>query len=199
MIKIAITGGIACGKSTVATMLLEAGVPVCDADDLSREALTTGSPQFRRVIELFGAAMLQPNGELDRAALAARVFSDMTGRKRLEEIVHPVVLDGWTRWLEAREEEGCPLATVVIPLLFEGGFTKGWDAIICVTASKAVQMERLEARGHTEQEARQRIVSQMFVREKECRSDFVIINNSSTGILRRQIDTLLKRIVEKAP
>ncbi|MBL7114666.1 MAG: dephospho-CoA kinase [Kiritimatiellae bacterium] len=198
MIKIAITGGIACGKSTVATMLLEAGVPVCDADDVSREALATGSPQFRQVVELFGAAILQPNGELDRAALAARVFSDITARRRLEEIVHPVVFDGWTRWLEARAEEGCSMVAVVIPLLFEGGFAAGWDALVCVTASEIVQMERLVTRGHTVEEARQRMASQMCVREKEYRSDFVIINDSSKGVLRRQIDTLLKRIVEKA-
>ena len=173
-------------------------VAVCDADDVSREILAPGSPQLSQVVETFGAGVLRSSGDLDRAALAAEVFRDAEARGKLEAIVHPEVRERWRRWLKAREEDGCPVAAVVIPLLFEGGFEDGWDVVVCISALEAVQMERLIGRGHTDAEARQRIAAQMQVREKERRSDFVLINNTSKGVLRRQMEKLLERIVEKS-
>ena len=197
MIKIALTGGIACGKSTVAAILSETGVPVCDADDLAREVLTTGSPQLRQVVEALGDAVLLPDGSLDRVAVAERVFRDAGARCRLEAIVHPAARTRWEQWLQDCEAKGCRAAVVVIPLLFEGDFDKGWDATVCVSAQAAVQVARLAVRGYTETEAGLRIASQMPTLEKERRADFVIINNASKSVLRRQTETLLERIVEK--
>jgi dephospho-CoA kinase len=195
MIKIAVTGGIACGKSTVGTMLMRQGVAVCDSDVLAHEAMRRGAPAFSEVLEAFGGAFLdERTGELDRTRLGVLVFSDREARERLNAIVHPHVHAAWVSWMRATDPRG--VAAVLIPLLFEAGYGTGWDAVLCVAASGRVQRSRLAARGLDPDAVAARISAQMPMEEKMARSDCVLINDGSLELLEKQLVMVMSRIRE---
>jgi dephospho-CoA kinase len=196
MIKIAVTGGIACGKTTVGLLFEEDGVAVCDADDLARVAMTQGTDVFERVRSEFGESVVCRDGELNRELLGALVFADEAAREKLNSIVHPVVRLAWENWLGGRRGMTGG-AAVIVPLLFEAGFSYGWDAVICVTCSEDVQLERLQQRGLLRDEAVGRVAAQLPNAEKQKMSDFVIVNNGTKGLLKRQALKVLGRILEK--
>jgi dephospho-CoA kinase len=190
MIRIAVTGGIACGKSTVGGLLAERGAAVGDADDWARELLQPGQAVLAQVAETFGPAVLAPDGSLDRNALAGLVFSDGRARERLNAIVHPSARGRWQVWLRGLPA-GTRVAAVIVPLLYEAGYEGGWDAVVCVSACARVQRQRLAGRGLAADEAGRRVAAQMELREKERRSDFVIVNNGSETTLASQVERIL--------
>jgi dephospho-CoA kinase len=193
-IRIAVTGGIGCGKSEAGRMLEEAGVAVCDTDDIARALLEPGEELFNRVVEYFGRDVLQSDGRLDRGALAQRVFRDEEKRSVLNEMMHPVIGGRWRDWARKKREQGRDVA-VLIPLLYETGEQRaGWDAVLCVTASPELVWQRLRQRGMRDEDIAARIASQMPLNEKEERADFVIRNEGTREDLRCRTNQVLQAI-----
>lgn len=193
MISIAITGGIACGKSVVAAQVSRRGVPVCEADEIGHAVLRKGSRVFDEVVSAFGLAILDPDsGEIDRTGLARIVFSDPVKLKRLNELTHPEILRRLHQWVSDRGD-GDAVAGVV-PLLYEAGDERRWNVVICVAAPEKEQMERLARRGLSEADARARIASQMPLGQKMERADYVLYNGGSVELLEEQTDRVLRRI-----
>ncbi len=196
MKKIALTGGIACGKSLAGSILVEAGVPVCEADHLAHDLMRTGRPVHNAVVRAFGPDILGADGEIDRSLLGKVVFGDAEKRKQLNAIVHPAVKDAIRAWLDSRPLETAA-AVVIIPLLYEAGLEEGWDAVVCVASSRALQWSRLLERGLSEEEARLRLVAQLSPAEKMNRADRVIFNNGTSENLKEQVLMAFRQIVEE--
>ncbi|MBL7076528.1 MAG: dephospho-CoA kinase [Kiritimatiellae bacterium] len=189
--KIALTGGIACGKSMAASYMLGHGVEVCEADELARDALAEGTQVYEAVVERFGRELVTESGAIDRQALAARVFRSKEDRMALNALVHPGVEAAWKAWLEDRQGA---MAVVVVPLLFETGYADGWDAVICVCALHATRIARLRERGLTEAEAEARISAQWPESEKAARADYVLWNDGAAECLEAQVARVLDSI-----
>jgi len=174
MLRTALTGGIATGKSFCLSRFAALGVPVIDADVLAREAVAPGSPALAEVAERFGAAVLYPDGSLDRAALGRIIFSDRAARAELEAIVHPRVyhrIDGWFANLPA----GVRVAIADIPLLFETGHEHDFERIIVCACEPEEQFRRLVSRDRlSAEEARARLAAQWPIDEKIRRADYVV-------------------------
>lgn len=187
MIEIGLTGGIGSGKSTVAAMLVEKGAVLIDADAIVREVQEPGTPVFKAMVERFGEGIVAADGTLDRAAVAAIVFSDPEELKALNAIVHPAVADEMTR---RREALAATDATVLldIPLLVESQYS-GLAGIIVVDVDPELAVERLvRYRGFTEEDARARISRQASREERLAIADFVIDNSGDLEHLREQVD-----------
>jgi dephospho-CoA kinase len=173
--RIALTGGIATGKTHVRARFEAHGVPTIDADTLARQALDRGTPGLAAVVARFGPEMLDSSGALDRRKLAAIVFTDPQARQDLEQIVHPVVRQAIDDWFAALDPERHPFAIADIPLLYETGRDRDFETVIVVACEPDEQLRRLMARdGVTEEEARLRIRAQMPLAEKMRLADHVI-------------------------
>lgn len=182
-----ITGGIGCGKSTVARALEQRGLRRLDSDQIVREEILT-DPEVRAVIQArHGDAVMTPAGEVDRAALAARVFPHDEERRWLEELTHPRVFAAWRRAFAAAPEQGW---AVEVPLLFEKGLENWFDFTVCVACSEPLQLARLEQRGLPRALAGQRISKQLPLARKIELSDFVLWNEGSPAFLTAQVDRL---------
>ncbi|MBO0688032.1 MAG: dephospho-CoA kinase [Candidatus Dormibacteraeota bacterium] len=203
MRTIALTGGIGTGKSTVAGLLRARGVTVIDADEAVRAVQAPGTPGLARLVEAFGPDILDPAGALDRGRLAGVAFADADARRRLEEIVHPLVRD----WMEARQREAEARGELVvvhdIPLLFESrlpagvappdggeppGFEErariaraaGFDAVLLVYAPEELQVRRLvEQRGMDPADVRARMAAQLPIERKRQLATHVIENTGT--------------------
>ena len=179
---VALTGGIACGKSAVAAVWRNLGAQVLDADDLVHAMLAPGGEAVEEVARTFGPDVVAADGGIDRARLGRRVDADPAARARLEALLHPAVIRRLREWAEGvRREGGCAVA--VVPLLFEVGMETEWDAVACVASDEQTTLERLAKRGLSPEEARARIASQWPVREKCACADLVIENNGSLAEL----------------
>lgn len=190
-----LTGGIGTGKSSVASLLRERGVPVVDADELAREAVLPGSPGLAQVLAAFGAALLEPDGSLARKRLAALVFADPDARKRLNSIIHPLVRQLSQHRFAALEQQGVTLAAYDVPLLFEVGLDQLLKPSVVVSASGEQQLRRLMLRdGLTEAEARARIAAQLPLADKCARADIVLDNDGPPSALPAQVDALVARL-----
>lgn len=191
---IGLTGSIATGKSTVAKMFRQLGIPVIDADILAREVVEPGEDAYKEVIETFGEDILLDDKTLNRKRLGEIVFTDETKRKQLNGIVHPAIRK---RMLEKRDHfirEGNQCVVLDIPLLFESKLQEFVDKILVVYADQEIQLQRLMARNEfTEEEAMQRIQSQMPVKEKASLADAVINNNSTKEETYEQLRQLLEK------
>jgi dephospho-CoA kinase len=201
MLKVALTGGIATGKSYVRGRLAALGAPTLDADRLAREAVAPGSPGFHAVVARFGSDVVAPDGTLDRARLAAIVFADEAARHDLEAIVHPVVYANIEAWLAAlaAQAPAPPLAVVDIPLLFETGRAGAFDAVVVVACAPALQVARVIARdGATEAEARRRLAAQWPIEEKVRRADLVIRTDGSFEDTDRQVQEVYAALLRRA-
>jgi dephospho-CoA kinase len=195
---IGLTGGIASGKSTVARLFAEQGVPVIDADQLAREAVAPGSVALRQIAEYFGRQVLRPDGTLDRDALAGVVFVEPAARKKLEGIVHPVIRDMAEQRLAELRDRGEPVAIYMAPLLIEAGVTDRVDEIWVVYVDRETQMQRLIARdGISAEAAGQRLAAQMPLAEKRRHGRVVIDNNGSLEELRVRVLELCRRELQK--
>ena len=180
MLKVALTGGIATGKSHVLERFRARGVPCLDADALAHGVTTEGTEASRAIAARFGQDILDRAGAVDRAKLAAIVFADETARRDLEAIVHPAVYRAIAAGLRAFELlGGSPFAIVDIPLLYETGHAADFDRVIATVCLPANQMARLIRRGLSDTEARQRLAAQMPAIDKAARADLVIETDGS--------------------
>lgn len=194
MRRIAITGGIACGKSTVGRVFEQAGIPVFDADVLAHEAMRPGGTVHRAIVRAFGRGVTGPDGAIDRAKLGAIVFADPAARARLNALVHPAVRRALARRLREAGRGGARAAAAIVPLLFEAGMDGGWDAIVCVTAPRAEVLRRLRMRGLGTRAAAARIRAQAPLREKVRRADHVLRNIGA----RRTVEAATRRLIREA-
>ena len=193
--RVALTGGIATGKSHVRARLESLGVPTVDADILARDAVAPGSAGFAAVVRRFGTEVVEADGTLNRRKVGAIVFGDPQARRDLEQIVHPYVREMMERWFVSLDPERVPFAVADIPLLFEGGREADFDAVIVAACEPETQLNRLMARdGLGEPEARQRIAAQWPLREKIARADYVIRTDGSLDDTNRQVDEIAARL-----
>lgn len=193
MLKVALTGAIGAGKSTVARLLAERGAYVVDADAIAREVVAPGTPGLAAVVAEFGPDVLAADGTLDRRALAARVFDDERARARLEAIVHPRVAARSAALIAAAP----PDAVVVydVPLLVETGRAGEFDLVVVVDVPPDVQLDRLvRLRGLDEQDARRRIAAQASRQARLAMADLVLDNSGEQGALTAQVDRLWARL-----
>ena len=181
MIRVALTGGIASGKSYCLSRFAALGAATIDADVLARQAVATGTTGFDAVRARFGAAVLTPEGGLDRDALGRLIFSDAASRRALEAIVHPVVYGAIERWSDTLLQNGQHTVAIAdIPLLFETGRESDFDAVVVAACRPAQQIERLVSRsGLTRADAERRINIQLPLADKARRADYVIDTSGS--------------------
>lgn len=167
---IALTGGIGSGKSTVAAEWVSLGATEIDADVLAREVVEPGTEGLDLVTREFGQDILNPNGTLNRSALAAKAFSSEEARKKLEAILHPLIQK------RAAEQVKNASGTVVytIPLLAETQSPLRFDKVVTISCPEEVRVDRLIRRGLTEEDARRRIAAQAKDEQREKRADIVI-------------------------
>lgn len=184
---VGLTGGIACGKSTVANMFMKLGCVIIDADKVAREVVEPGEQGLEGVIRRFGKGILDEQGRLDRKALGNIVFSDEQARHDLNTILHPLIRQRMADKKEEARKQNPPFILMDIPLLYESNQVHTVEAVIVVYVPAHLQLKRLMERDQlTMQEAQQRIESQMPIEEKKQKADF-IIDNSGT-----QADTLIQ-------
>ncbi|MCE7483021.1 MULTISPECIES: dephospho-CoA kinase [Microbacterium] len=196
---IALTGGIASGKSTIARRLEAHGAVVVDADQIVRDVQAPGTPVLAEIAAAFGDDVIDASGALDRAALGSRVFSDPDALARLNSIVHPAVRRESQRRFEAAFAED-PEALVVydVPLLVEARVDDPWDAIIVAHAPAAVRLQRLiELRGMQPQEAQNRIDAQVPDEKRLAIADVVIDTAGSLAQTQQQVDALWQRLTQE--
>jgi dephospho-CoA kinase len=198
MLRVALTGGIATGKSFCLARFAALGVPTIDADLLAREAVGPGTPGIAAIKGRFGPGVLRADGGLDRAALAALVFADDTARADLEAIIHPEVYRRISEWL-ANQPRGTRIAIADIPLLFETGHEHDFDAVVVAACEPDEQLRRLIHRDSLPVEAaRARLAAQWPISEKVKRADFVIHTDGSHLDTERQVEDVLRRLREVA-
>jgi len=195
--KIGLTGGIACGKSTVAAMLVERGAYLVDADKAAREVVLPGEPALASVVSRFGQAVLNEDGTLNRSALGAIVFSDTAKLRDLEAILHPAIRD--RMWAQMNAYEAAhpgKLIVADIPLLYETGQHKLYEGVLVVYIPRELQLKRLMEREPrlTEEQARKRINLQKDIEEKRRLADWVIDNSGSLEDTRRQADAFMRSL-----
>lgn len=186
--RVGLTGGIASGKSTVSTLLRELGAVVIDADQIARDVVARGTPGLGAVVAAFGPDVLTADGDLDRPAMAAKVFADEQARRRLEGIVHPLV-----HAEIARQEKQAPHGAVVvhdIPLLAEGGPERSaaFDAVVVVDTPEELQVARMvRDRGWSEDEARARMAAQASREQRRAIATHLIDNSGTLEQLRARV------------
>jgi dephospho-CoA kinase len=192
--RIALTGGIATGKSTVVRRLRAAGIPVVDADVVAREVVARGTPALEAIVQRFGAGVLNFEGSLDRARLGEIVFRDDAARRDLEAIVHPEVrrrIDDFFSQLPP----GTPFAVADIPLLYEAGREKDFDRVIVVASARPAQVERVMTRdGRTREDAERRVAAQWPIEDKVARADYVIRSDGTFAETDAQVAQLLRSL-----
>jgi dephospho-CoA kinase len=193
--RIALTGGIATGKSHVRARLEQAGVATIDSDVLARQAVAPGTSGLAAVAARFGPQVITPDGTLDRARLGSIVFADTEARRDLEAIIHPDVRRATDEWFASLDSSRHPFAVADIPLLFEVGRDRDFDVVIVVACDPETQVQRVMQRdGLTETAARQRLAAQLPITEKIRRANFVITTDADYEETDRQVDEVLRAL-----
>ncbi len=199
MLVVGLTGGICSGKSTVAAMFERLGAVVIDADRVAHELQVSGQPLFEAIVSAFGRQIVGEDGRIDRRRLGAIVFSDPKARARLEEILHPAIVEECERRIQQARASGAAVCLLDAALLIESGRHARFDRMVLVEASEAVQLERLMARmGLSREEVMQRIRSQMPLEEKRRHAKFVIENGGSLKETERQVRAVWKQLSAEA-
>lgn len=188
--NIGLTGGIACGKSTVSSMLVRRGALLVDADQIAREVVEPGTPVLASVIERFGADLLLPDGSLHRKKLGERIFGDQEARKALEGLLHPPIRATMRARMEAyAASDPDKLVVVDVPLLYESKLQGMFEQVMVVYISRELQLQRLMGRDKlTQEQAEKRLASQMPIEEKRALADYIIDNSGSLEDTERQLD-----------
>lgn len=196
---VGLTGGIACGKSTVARMFREDhAIPVVDADLLAREVVAPGSDGLEAVVDAFGSEFLDAEGGLDRAKMGALVFEDPEKRKLLNSIVHPRIAAAGMQAMQALQSDPAPYLIYEAALLVENELQKMFGALVVVSLQPDVQLQRLMARdASTEAEARARIDSQLPLADKVAVADWVIDNGGTEEQTRARVADVHTQLVER--
>ena len=193
--KIALTGGIACGKSLFAKFLRELGIHVIDADDVVHELEAPGGAAVPAIVSRFGSDVLAADGGIDRPALAARVFSDATARADLESIVFPMVHER----MGGSRSCATALTIHIIPLLFESHWETDYDILLCIASPVDLQISRMmQSRGYSRAHAEARLAAQWPVSEKAARCHYTVMNDSTPEHLRDEAKRLVAWLKEQA-
>lgn len=182
------------GKSTAAAFLQARGARIVDTDRLAYDLVRPGEPALGEIQNIFGKDIISPDGSLRRNELAKIVFADPAALKKLEAILHPRIRERWLAQVESWRQENCPLAIVVIPLLFETKAESHFDKVICLACSENSRRERLAARGWSSEQIQGRVAAQMPITEKMARANFVIWTEGEMENHSRQVDSILGRI-----
>jgi dephospho-CoA kinase len=195
--RVALTGGIATGKSYVRSRFENLGVPTIDSDLLAREAVAPGTAGLAAVAARFGPAVLKADGSLDRHKLAQVVFADPESRKALEAIVHPYVRSRTEDWFARLDPHRHAYAIADIPLLYEVNRDRDFEIVIVAACAAATQLKRLRDRGVSASEARQRLAAQLPLDDKIARADHVIRTDGRFEETDRQVLALHARLSEE--
>ena len=203
LFRVALTGGIATGKSHCLRRFAELGVPVIDADVVAREAVAPGTLGLAAVFDRFGSTVRAADGTLDRDALGRLVFADPASRKDLEAIVHPIVYQAIEEWF-ASQARGLaaappPFALADIPLLYETNHAADFDRVIVAACTPEQQVERLLARGTlSADDVRQRLAAQWPIAEKRQRAGYVIDTSGAKEDTNHQVVGVWERVRNEA-
>jgi len=193
-----LTGNIGSGKSTVAAMLREAGIPVLDADRISREVTAPGGSAYDAVVQAFGGEILRGDGSIDRKRLGEIVFADPGARERLERITHPAILEAMKNAIAGIDREGHRAAVVEATLIHESGRKGLFEAVISVACDRETAISRLAARdGMSRSQAEARLRAQMDADRKAVASDYVIDNSGEIEPTRRQVAAVARILLGK--
>jgi dephospho-CoA kinase len=199
MIKVGLTGGIATGKTTVASMLRDRDVPVLDADPLGHELLEPGQAAYDEVVAVFDEDILDANGKVNRTKLGGVIFADAQKRARLNQILHPRILEVTQKWFAALDgPDSPPVAVVEAALIFEARYNRNLDKIIVCWCRPEQQFERLTLRGLSVDEATQRVAAQMSLEEKRKLADETVDCSGSIEDTERQVDQLVEKLKSEA-
>jgi dephospho-CoA kinase len=196
MFLVGLTGGIASGKSTVASMLERLGAEIIDADIIAREVVEPGTDGLSKVVQAFGESVLQSDGSLSREALASVVFGNQEQRSRLEAILHPLIKE---RTSSRIATSSAAVVVYVVPLLVEANVDYPFDFVVTIESGVETQTQRLiESRGLTLAEAEARISSQATEEQRVARADFLVDGSVALTELEAQISKLWQLILQKA-
>lgn len=192
---IGLTGGIASGKSTISKMIKEIGIPIIDADEISREIVSKDSLVLKRIAKEFGEDVLNEDGTLNRKKLSNIVFRESTLLKKLNLITHPAIKNKIKEKIEEYKKSGIKCCVIDAALLIEAGFLDITDLCLLVYVDKDVQLKRLMDRDNITYEAALRIIeSQMNLDEKKKYADYLIDNNKEIEFTRQQLNNIIKEI-----
>lgn len=195
--RVGLTGGIASGKSTVASILVELGAVLIDGDQLAREVVAKGTPGLEKVVDAFGPEVLTPDGELDRPRMGQIVFNDEEQRHLLESIVHPLVFERYAELEAAAPADGVVVHD--IPLLAESGRADTFDAVVVVETPSEVQVERmLRDRGWTRADAESRIAAQATPEQRRAIATHLIVNTGSRDELRARVEAVYAELTGRS-
>lgn len=194
--RIALTGGIASGKTAVSDLFAELGVPVIDTDRIARELVQPGSAGLARIVRRFGAEILQADGHLDRRRLRDRIFANPQERKALQDILHPAIQQAA---IERIGHFQAPYAIIVIPLLVESGQDWGQDRVLLVDSPEELQKKRLAARdNYPLEQAQEALDAQASRAQRQAIADDVILNDGDLLALRSAVEHMHRRYLEQA-
>jgi dephospho-CoA kinase len=198
MLRVGLTGGVACGKSTVGEMLAQRGARILNADTLAHDLYARGAPVYDAVVEAFGREILRKDGTVDRAALANRAFPERIAE--LNAIVHPAVIEAQNRWMaEAQAADPDGVAVVEAALLIEAGAHTHFDKVIVVTCPFEQKVQRYASRTgisleDAETEVKRRSAAQFTDEEKAREADFVIDNSGTLGETAEQVEAVWAKL-----
>ena len=193
MLRIGLTGGLASGKSTVASLLREKGAVVFDADAIVRDLYAPGGGGEAAARELFGDRVLGANGEVSRARIAETVFTDDAARHALESRIHPLVRREIERRFDDAQRQGARVAVAEASQLLEARTESGHDRVLLVVAPEAERLRRWEAKGGDAEDARRRIASQIAPSQAFDRAHDVIVNDGSLEELRKKVEEVWRK------
>jgi dephospho-CoA kinase len=199
MLNVGLTGGIACGKSTVARMFVQKGAHVIDFDLLAHEVQEPEKPAWKEVVRHFGEGILRPDKKIDRVKLGDIVFSDRSKLLALNNIVHPIVYQEWhTRLEKISKKDHHAIVLSDIPLLFEGKMQQLFDLTVLVLIAPEEQIRRLMARNHiSHEEAEKRLKSQMPIGEKKALADIVIDNEGTIPQTEKTVKNVWQELLHR--
>lgn len=192
--NIGLTGGIACGKSTVSSMLVQHGAMLVDADRIAREVVEPGMPALLHIVERWGPGLLLPDGSLHRKKLGEIVFGNPEALKQLQEITHPPIRATMREQMaEYERQHPDRLVVVDVPLLYESGLQSMFEQVMVVYIPRSLQLDRLMLRdGLSYEQAEQRLRAQMDIERKKQLADIVIDNQGTIEQTRDQVEAFLK-------
>lgn len=198
MLNVGLTGGIACGKSTVGRMFIRHGAHLIDFDQLAHNVEKPGQPAWEKIVQYFGESILLPDKNIDRYKLAQIVFADSLKLKTLNAIVHPYVSNEWKTLMEKTEKkEKNAIILSDVPLLFEEKMQHLFDLTLLVLISPAQQIQRLIARnGLSRDEARSRLMNQMPIGEKARLADIVIDNQKTVAETEKKVEEVWQKLLK---
>ncbi len=196
MLKIGLTGGIASGKSAVSACFARRGIPIIDADVIAREAVEPGQPALKEIKRVFGDAVIDSNGHLDRTAMRRKIFSDTQKRKQLESILHPRIKQMMGDQMARLSAPYCVLA---IPLLIEAAQLDLVDRVLVIDVPSEIQIARLMRRDHVPEDQAQAALAAQLDRDTRLRfADDVIVNDGTLAELDAAVERLHQRYLSLA-